>query len=152
VRAASSCPVPGCHRTTARGGRCHVHAPQPWQSSQLRRQELGLKGARGVAIKRAVRARAHDRCESCGRAVPRGAGAVDHRVPLAAGGPAGHLGPSGLDNLQLLCDECDGAKLVADRVARAGGGGSPPRDSTDPDGDCGREKKSPRARARGGGK
>jgi DNA-directed RNA polymerase subunit RPC12/RpoP len=53
-----------------------------------------------------VRRRAGYRCAQCGKAVAKGTGAVDH---VLAGDPNSEL--------QLLCDDCDRAKTLADLLA-----------------------------------
>jgi 5-methylcytosine-specific restriction endonuclease McrA len=55
-----------------------------------------------------VRRRARNVCEACGAPALPGRSTVDHRVPVALGGP------STMENLQLLCRRCDDAKTKLD--------------------------------------
>jgi 5-methylcytosine-specific restriction protein A len=111
-RVVTVCAEPGCPALAVRAGRCRQHARPPWQGSKQRRLDAGLaEGNTARALRHAVRRRARHRCEACGSPVPLGAGAVDHRQPLADGGPARDL-----VNLELLCDRCHDAKTRDERA------------------------------------
>jgi 5-methylcytosine-specific restriction enzyme A len=97
MRARTVCAEPGCPAPAVYRGRCGAHRWRP-NTRVLRR------------IAAQVRERAGHRCEQCGRPVAPGTGAVDHRIPLAEGGP------TTLANLQLLCPACDRLKTRADRA------------------------------------
>jgi len=109
MAAATVCAEPGCPDAAVYRGRCRAHRWRP-NTRALRREAAQ------------VRARARHRCAHCGRSTPPGSGAVDHRVPLAEGGPTVPA------NLQLLCDGCHRPKTRADRarLRRRQGGVGPP--------------------------
>jgi 5-methylcytosine-specific restriction endonuclease McrA len=90
------------------------------------------QGTTALALRRAVRTRARNRCENCSAYVPPNAGVVDHRTPIAEGGH-----PSDPVNLWLLCDDCDRAKTRDDlgrMRAREVGSPSPARRARTPTG------------------
>jgi 5-methylcytosine-specific restriction protein A len=106
----SICSEPGCPHPVVRRGRCNGHALAPWHGSKEQRTRLGVPNGRALArLRRQVRERARHRCERCSTRVPAGVGAVDHVVPVAAGGD-----PTSLGNLELLCTRCHDAKTRDD--------------------------------------
>jgi 5-methylcytosine-specific restriction endonuclease McrA len=107
-RARLVCAVPGCVGPAVHRGRCSVHAPAAYAGNRERRAALLPSEGELARLRTRVRRRARGRCEACRRRLERGRGTVDHRVPLALGGP------TELENLQLLCDDCERAKTRAD--------------------------------------
>jgi 5-methylcytosine-specific restriction endonuclease McrA len=106
AKAATICVEPGCPKVATKRGRCERHPipREPWQQSEERRRARGLPPKHvWRKLTRQVRERDRHRCR-CGRYVPRGRGAVDHRLPLYLGGR------TVLENLELRCDECHAAK------------------------------------------
>ena len=88
-------------------GRCARHA-QPWLGSHERRARVLPQSRLLERLKRRVLRRAHRRCERCGQQVEPGQLVVDHRLPLALGGP------TTVANLWALCPSCERAKTRAD--------------------------------------
>ncbi|MEU9498237.1 HNH endonuclease [Streptomyces sp. NPDC048196] len=109
----SRCRDPQCHELAAKGGRCDEHQPIAWAGRDDKQARYGISSGTWRKLKRRVAQRDNECCYSCGVAQPDDPDeprhVLDHITPIAEGGSV-----TSMDNLGLLCTDCDTAKSRAE--------------------------------------
>ncbi|MCP9205513.1 HNH endonuclease [Streptomyces sp. NEAU-Y11] len=112
----SRCTDPECSELATKRGRCDKHQPIPWAGRDDKASRYGISSGTWRKLKRRITARDNGCCYRCG-ADQADTGpdddpfVLDHIVPIAEGGS-----PTDLDNLGLLCPDCDQVKSRAEAI------------------------------------
>ncbi|WP_078889765.1 HNH endonuclease [Streptomyces sp. NRRL S-1813] len=109
----SRCADPQCSLLATKRGRCDEHQPIAWAGRDDKQARYGVSSGTWRKLKRRVAQRDNGCCYSCGAAQPEDLNepghVLDHITPIAEGGST-----TSMDNLGLLCTDCDTIKSRAE--------------------------------------
>ncbi|GAA4688011.1 HNH endonuclease [Streptomyces youssoufiensis] len=109
------CTDPECHDLATTRGRCDAHQPIPWAGRDDKQARYGISSGTWRKLKRRVAARENGCCYACGAEPPddpdEPGHVLDHIIPVSEGGSV-----TSLDNLGLLCRDCDEVKSKAEAL------------------------------------
>ena len=111
----SRCTDPTCPKLATQRGRCDDHQPTPWAGRDDKQARYGISSGTWRSLKRRVTARDNGCCYQCGAEPPddpdEPGHVLDHITPISEDGA-----PTDLDNLGLLCTECNTIKSRAEAL------------------------------------
>lgn len=109
----SRCTDPTCPELATRRGRCDDHQPTPWAGRDDKQARYGISSGTWRKLKRRTTQRDNGCCYQCGAEPPddpdEPSHVLDHITPISEGGAV-----TDLDNLGLLCTECNEVKSKAE--------------------------------------